>query len=208
MMSPARSSAGRATAAPTTLALPRCRLPPSATRTSSTFVTTTKSMATRAGSARPQRRPAREPRPRHAGKTENKKDIMSIMAAHRIPYAATLSIAHPDDFARKMSHCPVNAPACVSCCCTRPAPLAGNPSPRILWNWCASPWRAACSRSTRFSMVRATASTSSPTAPTRPSTSIGSAGSRTSDIDLARRAAPARTAVQRLQLLAREYPAY
>ena len=37
------------------------------------------------------------------GKSHNKKDIMSIMAAHQIPYAATLSIAHPDDFARKMS---------------------------------------------------------------------------------------------------------
>ncbi len=36
------------------------------------------------------------------GKSEAKKDIMSIMAAHRIPYAATLSIAHPDDFARKV----------------------------------------------------------------------------------------------------------
>ena len=28
---------------------------------------------------------------------------MSIMAAHRIPYAASLSIAHPDDFAHKIS---------------------------------------------------------------------------------------------------------
>ena len=37
------------------------------------------------------------------GKTQGKKDIMSVMAAHGIPYAATLSIAHPDDFARKMS---------------------------------------------------------------------------------------------------------
>jgi len=37
------------------------------------------------------------------GKAENKKDIMSIMTAHRIPYAATLSIAHPDDFAHKIS---------------------------------------------------------------------------------------------------------
>ncbi len=37
------------------------------------------------------------------GKTESKKDVMSIMAAHRVPYAATLSIAHPDDFARKIS---------------------------------------------------------------------------------------------------------
>ena len=36
------------------------------------------------------------------GKAEGKKDIMSIMAAHGIPYAATLSIAHPDDFARKI----------------------------------------------------------------------------------------------------------
>jgi pyruvate ferredoxin oxidoreductase beta subunit/2-oxoisovalerate ferredoxin oxidoreductase beta subunit len=37
------------------------------------------------------------------GKSESKKDVMSIMAAHRIPYAATLSIAHPDDFAHKIS---------------------------------------------------------------------------------------------------------
>jgi len=37
------------------------------------------------------------------GKIEGKKDIMSIMAAHRIPYVATMSIAHPDDFAHKIS---------------------------------------------------------------------------------------------------------
>jgi len=37
-----------------------------------------------------------------AGKRESKKDIMSIMAAHRIPYAATLSIGHPDDYAKKI----------------------------------------------------------------------------------------------------------
>jgi len=36
------------------------------------------------------------------GKPEMKKDIMSIMAAHRIPYAATLSLAHRDDFLRKL----------------------------------------------------------------------------------------------------------
>ena len=36
------------------------------------------------------------------GKLERKKDIMAIMAAHRIPYAATLSVAHPEDFARKL----------------------------------------------------------------------------------------------------------
>ena len=38
-----------------------------------------------------------------SGKVQEKKDVMSIMAAHRIPYAATLSIAHPDDFAGKIS---------------------------------------------------------------------------------------------------------
>jgi len=38
-----------------------------------------------------------------AGKREGKKDIMAIMAAHRIPYAASLSIAHPDDFMRKIA---------------------------------------------------------------------------------------------------------
>ncbi|GMU37027.1 MAG: pyruvate synthase subunit beta [Phycisphaerae bacterium] len=36
------------------------------------------------------------------GKTERKKDIVAILAAHRIPYAATLSIAHRDDFLRKV----------------------------------------------------------------------------------------------------------
>jgi pyruvate ferredoxin oxidoreductase beta subunit/2-oxoisovalerate ferredoxin oxidoreductase beta subunit len=37
-----------------------------------------------------------------SGKMEGKKDMMAIMAAHRIPYAATLSIAHADDFKRKL----------------------------------------------------------------------------------------------------------
>jgi len=36
------------------------------------------------------------------GKIERKKDMMAIMAGHRIPYAATLSIAHRDDFVRKV----------------------------------------------------------------------------------------------------------
>ena len=36
------------------------------------------------------------------GKAEGKKDMMAIMTAHRVPYAATLSIAHPEDFARKI----------------------------------------------------------------------------------------------------------
>lgn len=36
------------------------------------------------------------------GKQEAKKDIVGILAAHGIPYAATLSIAHPDDFRRKL----------------------------------------------------------------------------------------------------------
>jgi pyruvate ferredoxin oxidoreductase beta subunit/2-oxoisovalerate ferredoxin oxidoreductase beta subunit len=36
------------------------------------------------------------------GKTEWKKDIIEIMAAHRVPYAATLSIAHPEDFQHKI----------------------------------------------------------------------------------------------------------
>jgi len=36
------------------------------------------------------------------GKREPKKDIMAVMTAHRIPYAATLSLAHRDDFLRKV----------------------------------------------------------------------------------------------------------
>ena len=39
-----------------------------------------------------------------AGKTEAKKDIMGIMAAHRLPYQATLSLAHPEDAFRKLQH--------------------------------------------------------------------------------------------------------
>jgi pyruvate ferredoxin oxidoreductase beta subunit/2-oxoisovalerate ferredoxin oxidoreductase beta subunit len=38
------------------------------------------------------------------GKGEAKKDIMAIMAAHRIPYCATLSVAHHDDFLRKVRY--------------------------------------------------------------------------------------------------------
>jgi pyruvate/2-oxoacid:ferredoxin oxidoreductase beta subunit len=36
------------------------------------------------------------------GKSKRKKDIMAILAAHRIPYAATLSLAHPDDLLHKL----------------------------------------------------------------------------------------------------------
>jgi pyruvate/2-oxoacid:ferredoxin oxidoreductase beta subunit len=37
-----------------------------------------------------------------AGKREPKKDIMAVVTAHRVPYAATLSLAHRDDFLRKV----------------------------------------------------------------------------------------------------------
>lgn len=36
------------------------------------------------------------------GKKEAKKDIIAILAAHGVPYAATLSMAHPQDFERKL----------------------------------------------------------------------------------------------------------
>jgi pyruvate/2-oxoacid:ferredoxin oxidoreductase beta subunit len=36
------------------------------------------------------------------GKTEQKKDILAVLAAHRIPYAASISLAHADDTLRKM----------------------------------------------------------------------------------------------------------
>lgn len=35
-------------------------------------------------------------------KKEPKKDIIAIMAAHRIPYAATASVGYPEDFVRKL----------------------------------------------------------------------------------------------------------
>jgi pyruvate/2-oxoacid:ferredoxin oxidoreductase beta subunit len=37
-----------------------------------------------------------------AGKKEAKKDVLGIMTAHDIPYAATLSLAHKDDLLRKL----------------------------------------------------------------------------------------------------------
>jgi pyruvate/2-oxoacid:ferredoxin oxidoreductase beta subunit len=37
-----------------------------------------------------------------AGKPEEKKDILAILAAHRVRYAASLSIAHPEDAIRKV----------------------------------------------------------------------------------------------------------
>ena len=37
-----------------------------------------------------------------AFKREPKKDIMAIMEAHGIPYAATVSVGHPEDFVKKM----------------------------------------------------------------------------------------------------------
>lgn len=40
--------------------------------------------------------------PERTPKAEPKKDIMAIMIAHRIPYAATATIAYPDDFIRKV----------------------------------------------------------------------------------------------------------
>lgn len=40
--------------------------------------------------------------PRQAVKSRPKKNIMAIMAAHSIPYAATASVAFPDDFIAKM----------------------------------------------------------------------------------------------------------
>ncbi len=39
-----------------------------------------------------------------AGKTEWKKDILAIMAAHRVPYCASISLAHPEDAHRKLVH--------------------------------------------------------------------------------------------------------
>lgn len=36
------------------------------------------------------------------GKREQKKDILAILAAHRVPYAASVSLAHADDTLRKL----------------------------------------------------------------------------------------------------------
>ena len=36
------------------------------------------------------------------GKTQKKKDIVGILAAHRVPYVASVSLAHPEDALRKM----------------------------------------------------------------------------------------------------------
>jgi pyruvate ferredoxin oxidoreductase beta subunit/2-oxoisovalerate ferredoxin oxidoreductase beta subunit len=38
------------------------------------------------------------------GKPTRKKDILGIMAAHGVPYVASISLAHPEDTLRKMQH--------------------------------------------------------------------------------------------------------
>jgi pyruvate ferredoxin oxidoreductase beta subunit/2-oxoisovalerate ferredoxin oxidoreductase beta subunit len=38
------------------------------------------------------------------GKLEQKKDILAIMAAHRVPYAASISLAHVEDTHRKLTY--------------------------------------------------------------------------------------------------------
>lgn len=38
------------------------------------------------------------------GKRVVKKDILAIVAAHRVPYVASLSLAHPEDALRKLQH--------------------------------------------------------------------------------------------------------
>jgi pyruvate/2-oxoacid:ferredoxin oxidoreductase beta subunit len=38
------------------------------------------------------------------GKVEQKKDILAVMAAHRIPYAASISLAHAEDTHRKFAY--------------------------------------------------------------------------------------------------------
>ena len=39
--------------------------------------------------------------PGHDFKKEHKKNLLEIMAAHRVPYATTTTVAYPDDFVRK-----------------------------------------------------------------------------------------------------------
>ncbi len=70
-------------------------------RISFSSVTTTKSMATQAASVSSATPAGAATTNTPKGKTEAKKDILAIMAAHRIPYAATASLAHPEDFFRK-----------------------------------------------------------------------------------------------------------
>ena len=38
------------------------------------------------------------------GKPDKKKDVLGIMAAHGVPYVASVSLAHPEDTTRKMRH--------------------------------------------------------------------------------------------------------
>jgi len=57
-----------------------------------------------------------------------KKDIVSIIAAHQVPYAATLSLAHPEDALRKMRYA-LSATGFRFIHILSPCPPAGSPSP-------------------------------------------------------------------------------
>src|SRR5665648_842593 len=106
------------------------------------------------------------------GKAEAKKDIMAIMAAHRVPYAATLSLAHRDDFLRKI-RLALACRASASCSCCRPARRAGSRSPPRASSSSASQWPAASSRCTRCSTASVTASTPALTRPRSTTTCAG-----------------------------------
>ena len=102
----------------------------------------------------------------HAGRArlEPKKDIMAIMAAHRVPYAATLSLAPSRRLHAQDARPPDGLRASASLSCSRRARPAGSPTRRGGSSWCAWPSAAACSRCTRSSTACAIASTRDRTA--------------------------------------------
>ena len=92
-----------------------------------------------------------------------KKDIMGIMAAHRIPYAATATMAYPDDLLAKVQAARKRKAACGSSTCCRRARPAGRSrrtrrSSRRAWPYSRTSSLSSRSRTARRGRSRSTRS--------------------------------------------------
>ena len=124
------------------------------------------------------------------GKAEQKKDILGIMAAHRIPYAAWSRWPIPRTPSARCA-APSTCRASASSTCSRRARPAGSRSRRWASSWCASRSAPGSSRWWRWWTAGGPPSTWSPTSRRRRSSST-SRCSDASEVRGRRRRSPAR----------------
>jgi pyruvate ferredoxin oxidoreductase beta subunit len=89
------------------------------------------------------------------GKRHLKKDIVSIVAAHHIPYAATTSVAYPSDLRKKVRRAlAIEGPTFLQI--HVPCPLGWGHEGATASRWRGWRWRPACSPSSSWSAGRLT----------------------------------------------------